>query len=529
MKWFYNLKTSAKLILSFSLIAIILAFVGFFGLNNLGKLNQELDFMYTERIIPIEYISGAQISYQQMRVSIRDMTFTDNTAEQLAEREQIINDLRQEIEKEIDNYKSTLIIEREQELLDQFESAWQEYNRLMDQAIQYAHDNNTAAYIKLAPEFTKIGDNAEGILEDLIIYNTELAKKSSQESNALYENSRTLTTIIIVVAVLLSFGLGYFISQIISRPLKRVVGTVGKISAGDLTETIDIDTKDEIGQLAKSVNNMIESLKTTVSGILASAENVSVAAQEISATTEEIAGGATNQAHETQVVNELFREVATAINSVAQSAEQTSELANNTMSTAEEGGNVVRSSIKGMNQVNKQMALLEQDSNKIGEIISVIDDISSQTNLLALNATIEAARAGEQGRVFAVVADEVRKLAEQSSQATKEITSIINSMQQNTQQSVIAVAEGVALSEKTGEAFEKIISMIGQSANNATEIAAASEEQAAQTSEVMNSIESISASTEEAAASSEQTASTAQSLANLAEDLNNSVSIFKVK
>lgn len=528
MKWFYNLKTSAKLILSFSLIAVILAFVGFYGLNNLGKLNKELEFMYKERVIPIDYISGAQVSYQRMRVNIRDMNFTDNTAEQLAEREQIISGLRQEIEKEIDNYKSTLIIEREQELLDQFEPAWQEYNRLMDQAVQHAHDDNTAAYIKMVPEFKKAGDTVEGILEELIKYNNELAKKSSQESNALYEDSRTLTTIIIVAAVLLSFGLGYFISQIISRPLNRIVGAVGKVSAGNLTETLDIDTKDEIGQLAKSVNSMIENLKTTVTGILASAENVSAAAQEISATTEEIAGGATSQARETQIVNELFRELSSAINSVAQSAEQTSELASNTMSMAEDGGSVVQSSIKGMIQVNEQMALLEQDSNKIGEIISVIDDISSQTNLLALNATIEAARAGEQGRGFAVVADEVRKLAEQSSAATKEITAIINAMQQNTQQSVTAVAEGVVLSEKTGEAFEKIISMISQSTNNVSEIAAASEEQAAQTSEVLSSIESISASTEEAAASSEQTASTAQSLANLAEDLNHSVSVFKV-
>jgi methyl-accepting chemotaxis protein len=217
-----------------------------------------------------------------------------------------------------------------------------------------------------------------------------------------------------------------------------------------------------------------------------------------------------------------------AINSVASSAEEASELSNKTVGIAQDGGEIVRSSIGGMNLVNQQMLRLQEDSNKIGEIIEVIDDIADQTNLLALNAAIEAARAGDQGRGFAVVADEVRKLAERSSEATKQITSIIKGIQDNTQQSVKAVEQGVISSQKSGKAFENIISMVNDSANKVTEIAAASEEQAAQSSEVMSSIESISAAAEEAAASSEETASTAQSLAQLAEELNNSVSIFKI-
>lgn len=181
-----------------------------------------------------------------------------------------------------------------------------------------------------------------------------------------------------------------------------------------------------------------------------------------------------------------------------------------------------------MTRVNEQMSKLEEDSNKIGEIIEVIDDIAEQTNLLALNAAIEAARAGDQGRGFAVVADEVRKLAERSGEATKQITKIIKGMQDNTAQSVKAVEDGVVASQKTGEAFEHIMAMVNETAHKVTEIAAASEQQAAQSSEVLGSIESISAATEEAAASSEETASTAQSLAQLAEELNSSVSIFKI-
>lgn len=529
MKWFYNFKTSVKLISAFALMAIILGFVGFYGLNNLNKLNTELEFMYQERVVPTNYVAQSQVLYQRMRVNIRDMNFIAETKEKKAENEQVINDLRKEIQANINKYNSTLVIKEEKELLDQFDVAWKEYNVIMDHAIDSAYAGDIAEYKRIAPEFKAAGDKAENILQELVIYNAELAKKSSEDGNALFNSSRTITIIIIAISVVLSIGFGYFISQVIARPLNRVVGVVGKVAKGDLTETLNIDTKDEVGQLSKSMDEMVLSLRTTVGGILSSAESVAAAAQQISATTEEVASGSSSQADEAQTMAELFKELSVAINSVAQGAEHASELANNTMDIAKDGGTIINSSITGMNSVNSQMSLLEEDSNKIGEIIEVIEDIANQTNLLALNAAIEAARAGDQGRGFAVVADEVRRLAERSSEATKEITVIIKGMQENTKQSVVAVSEGVQSSQKSGEAFENIIDMVQQSANKVTEIAAASEEQAAQTSEVMNSIESISAATEEAAASSEQTASTAQSLANLAEELNNSVSIFKIK
>jgi methyl-accepting chemotaxis protein len=352
----------------------------------------------------------------------------------------------------------------------------------------------------------------------------EMAEIASATRGILYT-----TLIVIAIAFLLGALLVYWIVRSISKPLQQLMSATAKIADGDLTEVIAIRSQDELGDLSISVNNMTHQLQDLIGEVLSSSQNVAAASQQISATTEEVANGSSMQAEASQTMYEQFNELSIAINSVAESAEEASILAGRTTLIAKDGGEIVKQSVISMTQVSSEMERLEEDSIKIGEIIEVIDDISEQTNLLALNAAIEAARAGEQGRGFAVVADEVRKLAERSGKATTQITSIIKGMQANTHKSVMAVASGVSQSQQTGQAFKEIMEMISETEHKVNEIAAASEEQAAQANEVMQSIESISSASQEAAAASEETAATSHSLAQLAVGLNESVSIFKVK
>lgn len=331
------------------------------------------------------------------------------------------------------------------------------------------------------------------------------------------------------VSLLLGAIILWIFAYILVRPIKQIMDVAEQAASGDLRiKEIKIKSNDEIGKLASAVNRMVDNLREVIGGIIDSSKSVAAAAEYISASSEEIADKSMRQAQSASAITELFKELSTAINFVAASSEEAAGLSNETRETAGKGGKVVEASIDGMKKVNARMTQLELDSSKVGNIIEVIDDIAEQTNLLALNAAIEAARAGDQGRGFAVVAVEVRKLAERSSMATKEITDIIKAMQENNNLSVAAVADSVRQSTQTGEAFGEIIRMVNQSSSKVSEIAASSEEEAAQAAEVMQAVESIAAASEDTATASKETAETCQSLSRLSEELFASVSRFKI-
>ncbi|RTE11385.1 methyl-accepting chemotaxis protein [Paenibacillus whitsoniae] len=529
MNVYLNLKLKTKLISAFMLIAIIMGFVGYYGLSNVSKMNDRVDYMYAGIAIPINDVLNAQVNYTLMRVSIRDL-YIAQTADEKKKIADSYQAAKVSIETAIAKYKASELTDIDREALQPFDAAWSAYTKTYEKAIEAGVSQRNADLLGLITgDLRTQGDTLRDVLNKIVAANLKDAETSNKESSSLYKSSRNITIGVVILAVLLSMGLGYLIAQLIARPLNRVVSLVAKVANGDLSDHIDINTKDEVGMLATSINHMIENLRGTIGNILNSSQSVAAAAEQISATTQEIASGSASQANAAQTINELFRELSVVIHSVAQNTEEASELSNNTVQVAKAGSEVIQSSMRSMSEVSTKMSRLESDSQKVGDIIEVIEDIADQTNLLALNAAIEAARAGEQGRGFAVVADEVRKLAERSGEATKQITVIIKGMQENTRQSVAAVQESAALSKQTGESFQQIALMVNEAGEKVSEIAAASEEQSAQTSTVLISVENISTVTEESAASSEETAATALSLAQLAEDLQQSVAIFKIK
>ena len=398
----------------------------------------------------------------------------------------------------------------------------------LDQIVQ-AYDQDPQLGLQVATEAVSITEELDGEINNLIDKVDGDMAESGQTIISHGHTSATIIAIISVLAIAIGIFLAMFLTNMIVKPIKKVVERVEEIAKGNLMgDELKVKSKDEVGVLTSSVNEMVASLRNLIGELNASAENLAASAEEISASTDEIAKGSQQQAGDASSSSEMAKEMANAVQAVSQNAEQAAQLTETTLEAASEGGEVIHGTVEGMKEISRKINDLSSKSVQIGEIIEVIDDIAEQTNLLALNAAIEAARAGEAGKGFAVVADEVRKLAERSSKATREISDLIQSIQENTEESVKAVDEGNERTNKAGNSFKEIIKLVRDSANKVSEIAAASEEQASQSSEVQLAVENIASVSEQTSASVQETATTASELAKMSETLNGLASKFKL-
>ncbi|MFC5530372.1 methyl-accepting chemotaxis protein [Cohnella yongneupensis] len=522
-----KLSIRAKLLGSFTIILALLVTVGITAVMQMKSLNTSVKVVQNNWLPSINKLSEMRSDYSGLTGSILAMAITPDM-EKKANYEKSLADTIAKFNTALVDYEK-LVLPEERVYFDAVKTnsaTLFDQLSVIESAINEGKSNpEILALLTTASPLVQEGKTK---LNEWIQFNVDGSAGEVKHAND--SNTRGVTIIIVlsVIAVLAGLALAIVISEKIRRGVQSVLNVATKAANGDLREIATARSKDEIGVLATSFNGMMDNLRKLIGQTLDSAQSVAAAAQEISATTEEIAKGSTGQAEAAQTISELVQEMTRAVNAVADNAESVATLSDRTRRGAEEGGAAVLASIKGMERLSKQMHLLEQDSEKIGQIIEVIDEIAEQTNLLALNAAIEAARAGEQGRGFAVVADEVRKLAERSGEATKQIATIIKGMQNNTDHSVKAVEEASELSAKTGATFDNIVRMVGETATQVAEIAAASEEQAVQSEEVLRAIETIAAASEQSAAAAEETASSSHALAQLSDELNQNVTIFKV-
>ncbi len=323
--------------------------------------------------------------------------------------------------------------------------------------------------------------------------------------------------------------------------IMRLLDEMGSLAEGDLTVKATV-TEDMTGAIADSINFAVEQLRSLVQTINDTSVQVASSAQETQATAMHLAEAAEHQAQEISSASDRINEIAASINQVSKNSAESADVAQRSVQIATKGAGVVRETIAGMDSIrdqiqetSKRIKRLGESSQEIGSIVELINDISEQTNILALNAAIQAASAGEAGRGFAVVADEVQRLAERSSNATKRIESLVQTIQADTNEAVSSmeqttseVVAGARLAEDAGTALGEIENVSSSLAGLIEGISSASQQQSAAATNItatMNTIQSITAQTSQGA---NQTAQSIGNLAQLAADLRRSVADFKL-
>ena len=337
---------------------------------------------------------------------------------------------------------------------------------------------------------------------------------TAREIDAVAKTSRNL--LLALAALALAFGVvcAWVLTMGIVRPLRTAVEIARKVADGDLTAQIDASAKDETGQLLQALKDMNTSLLNIVSEVRSGTDSIATSSTQIAAGNQDLSSRTEEQAGSLEETASSMEELTSTVKQNADNARQANQLAASAAQVAVKGGAVVAQVVGTMESINAS-------SNKIVDIISVIDGIAFQTNILALNAAVEAARAGEQGRGFAVVASEVRNLAQRSASAAKEIKTLIGA-------SVEQVNAGSMLVAQAGSTMNDIVDSVQRVSDIITEITAASSEQSVGIDEINRAIGQMDAVTQQNAALVEESAAAAESMQHQAHNLAQVVSVFKL-
>jgi methyl-accepting chemotaxis protein len=359
-----------------------------------------------------------------------------------------------------------------------------------------------------------------------------IPNQEKHSAGIIRERSLELLALFAATCVILVL-LGVALFQSIVGPVKKTLAHLSAMTAGNLSQTLLIDSDDEMHEVAIALNQTNAAFRGVLNAARQAAIHSSAASAQLAATAKDTANHLRLQSKEVQQVAAAMVQMSASINDVSTAATTAGNSGSATEQAASEGHKVVEKTMQVIQRAAQTTSLAAQQidalglsSEQIGKIVGVIDDIAGQTNLLALNAAIEAARAGEQGRGFSVVASEVRRLAERTSDATKEIASMIHKVQQETAGAVQSmelgrtdVDTGLACVQQCGTALNEIVGLAGRAGQMVSQIAISAKDQTSVADQVTRSMHSFADFTEHATQAGEQTAQACNELARLAADL----------
>lgn len=564
-----NLKLRFKLLMMNTIAILFLLIVGITGYHYMDKMSSNSTRMYEESLLSVKWINQLKTNFNETESNLLEMMLSTDVKYKTKLKAKL--DENSGTNKDLVTKISGIALNKEETAsFKSFEELNLKYREVVAKTIEQATVNNQVAYQVYNNEVSPQGDKTVEALDQLVALKESAAEQFQQSSSSDSKTSHIVIILTIIIAIIVMTLVALTLNMIITTPIRKLQEHMEKAAGGNLAVKGDYPYEDEVGKLTNSFNSMTENLRSLVLQIsdnavtlsasseelLASSEQSSMAARQVASSSQQLSEDFEKQFAGVTQANEAVGSMLTSTKQIDASAQVVATLVNQATGAARNGKQSV-ASIAGqmseisdaVHEVNGVIEALGKNAHKIGEIVNVINEISTQTNLLSLNAAIEAARAGEAGRGFAVVAGEVRKLAEQSSTSARNITNLVTTIQRQINHAVSSmhsgagkVQEGLTISAEAQESFVHIetsvekVNVKVEDVNQHIHHLVNANMRIEQVMRIVSSVSEtgISVSQETSAASQQQMSTTeeiensAKSLAGLAEELQISLQKFKV-
>ncbi|MBB4693688.1 methyl-accepting chemotaxis protein [Paractinoplanes abujensis] len=526
--WVQDRRVSTKILSAVLVVAATGTGVASFAVTQMTSLNNSTNEVYvgTQQLNTMAEVRNA---FNRVRIDSLNHFFAPDKATQDLAEKAITEDL-DALAKAEATYKTFELGATRAVALADFDKAWAQYVSILNDRLLPLSRANKSAQVAVVrkQEMDPLIATSRAAMDVLAKETVAAAEKEKVEAAAAYASARNLVIGLIIAGLLVGVAAAIGIARLITRPLARCVEVLQRIKDGDLTARTGLTGKDEVAQLALSLDASTESVASTVRQVADNARHVAAASEELSAVSVQMSSAAEETSAQAGTVSDAAGTVSLNVQTVAAGADEMGVAIREIATSATEAASVSAQAAATAERTNEIVAKLGESSAEIGNVIKTITAIAEQTNLLALNATIEAARAGEMGKGFAVVASEVKDLAQETARATDDISRRIGAIQSETEQAVVAIGEITEVTARINDHAATIAAAVEEQTATTNEMARSVAEAASSANDIAGNISGVAQAADATATGATETQTTAQELARMAEELNQTISVYRV-